>query len=140
MPFDFTDEVKLPGYKPTVRPHNRQVEAAADLICESVKPVLYVGGGVVRARAWQELKDLAELAGIPVVTTLPARGVFPDDHPLCLGMPGMHGTIQAVGAMQRSDLLIAVGTRFDDRVTGALDTFAPNAKIIHADIDPAEIG
>lgn len=140
VPFDFTDEVKLPGYKPTVRPHNRQVEAAADLICESVKPVLYVGGGVVRARAWQELKDLAELAGIPVVTTLPARGVFPDDHPLCLGMPGMHGTIQAVGAMQRSDLLIAVGTRFDDRVTGALDTFAPNAKIIHADIDPAEIG
>lgn len=140
VPFDFSDEVQLPGYKPTVRPHNRQIEQAADLICDSTQPVLYIGGGVVRARAWQELKDLAELTGIPVVTTLPARGVFPDEHPLCLGMPGMHGTVPAVGAMQRSDLLIAVGTRFDDRVTGALDSFAPNAKVIHADIDPAEIG
>ena len=140
VPFDFSDEVQLPGYKPTVRPHNRQIEQAADLICDSTQPVLYIGGGVVRARAWQELKDLAELTGIPVVTTLPARGVFPDEHPLCLGMPGMHGTVAAVGAMQRSDLLIAVGTRFDDRVTGALDSFAPNAKVIHADIDPAEIG
>ena len=139
-PFDYTDEVQLPGYRPTTRPHNRQIQQAAKLVCSCLRPVLYIGGGVVRARAWQELKDLVELTDIPVVTTLPARGVFPDDHPLNLGMPGMHGTVAAVGALQKSDLLIAVGTRFDDRVTGDLSSFAPEAKVIHADIDPAEIG
>nr|WP_076388758.1 acetolactate synthase large subunit [Vaginimicrobium propionicum] len=139
-PFDYTDEVQLPGYRPTTRPHNRQIQQAAKLVCSCQRPVLYIGGGVVRARAWQELKDLVELTDIPVVTTLPARGVFPDDHPLNLGMPGMHGTVAAVGALQKSDLLIAVGTRFDDRVTGELSSFAPEAKVIHADIDPAEIG
>lgn len=139
-PFDYTDEVQLPGYRPTTRPHNRQIQQAAKLVCSCQRPVLYIGGGVVRARAWQELKDLVELTDIPVVTTLPARGVFPDDHPLNLGMPGMHGTVAAVGALQKSDLLIAVGTRFDDRVTGDLNSFAPEAKVIHADIDPAEIG
>ena len=101
--------------------------------------MLYVGGGVVKARAWDELKELAELTGIPVVTTLMARGVFPDSHPQNMGMPGMHGTVAAVGALQRSDLLISLGIRFDDRVTGKLSTFAPLAKVIHADIDPAEI-
>ena len=139
-PFDFSDTIKLPGYKPTVQPHNRQIKAAAKMICESSRPVLYIGGGVIRARAWQELKDLVELTGIPVVTTLNARGAFPDSHPLHMGMPGMHGTVAAVGAMQKADLLIAVGTRFDDRVTGKVSSFAPEAKIIHADIDPAEIG
>lgn len=139
-PFDFNDTIKLPGYKPTVHPHNRQIKAAAKLICEATKPVLYIGGGVIRSRAWQELKDLVELTGIPVVTTLNARGAFPDSHPLHMGMPGMHGTVAAVGALQKSDLLIAVGTRFDDRVTGQVSSFAPEAKIIHADIDPAEIG
>lgn len=138
--FDYTDEVQLPGYRPNTRPHNRQIQQAAKLVCSCQRPVLYIGGGVVRARAWQELKDLVELTDIPVVTTLPARGVFPDNHPLNLGMPGMHGTVAAVGALQKSDLLIAVGTRFDDRVTGDLNSFAPEAKVIHADIDPAEIG
>lgn len=139
-PFDWSDELVLPGYKPTSQPHNRQIKAAAQLIAESKRPVLYIGGGVVKARAWQELKDLVELTHIPVVTTLMARGVFPDDHRLHMGMPGMHGSVAAVGALQRADLLIAVGTRFDDRVTGRLDSFAPMAKVIHADVDPAEIG
>lgn len=139
-PFDFSDTIKLPGYKPTVTPHNRQIKAAAKMIVSSSRPVLYIGGGVVRARAFQELKDLADLAGIPVVTTLNARGALPDSHPMHMGMPGMHGTVAAVGALQKADLLIAVGTRFDDRVTGKVDSFAPEAKIIHADIDPAEIG
>ena len=121
------------------RPHSKQVREAGRLIAESRRPVLYVGGGVVKARAWSELKELAELTGIPVITTLMARGVFPDSHPQNMGMPGMHGTVAAVGALQRSDLLIALGTRFDDRVTGQLSTFAPLAKVIHADIDPAEI-
>ncbi len=139
-PFDYDDELKLPGYKPNTQPHNRQVKEAARLICEAKRPVLYIGGGVVRARAWQELADLIELADIPIVTTLMARGVFPDDDPLNMGMPGMHGCVSAVAALQKSDLLIAIGTRFDDRVTGRLDSFAPDAKVIHADIDPAEIG
>ena len=121
------------------KPHGKQVREASQLIAESRRPVLYVGGGVVKARAWSELKELAELTGIPVITTLMARGVFPDSHPQNMGMPGMHGTVAAVGALQRSDLLIALGTRFDDRVTGKLSTFAPLAKVIHADIDPAEI-
>ena len=102
--------------------------------------MIYVGGGILKARAAEALRELAELTGFPVVTTLMARGAFPDDHPLCLGMPGMHGNYTAITAMQQSDLLIALGSRFDDRVTGKLDGFAPDAKIIHVDIDPAELG
>ena len=139
-PFHWPEEMDLPGYKPTVKPHVRQIRAAARLISQSQRPVLYIGGGVVRAEAFEELAALVEKTQIPVVTTLMARGAFPDSHPLNMGMPGMHGTVAAVGALQRSDLIIAVGTRFDDRVTGRLDSFAPKAKVIHADIDPAEIG
>jgi acetolactate synthase I/II/III large subunit len=129
----------LPGYHPVTRPHARQVREAARLISESRRPVLYVGGGVIKARASAQLRELAELTGIPVITTLMARGAFPDKHPQHLGMPGMHGTVAAVGALQKADLIVALGTRFDDRVTGKLDTFAPGALIVHADIDPAEI-
>ncbi|MCK8642770.1 acetolactate synthase large subunit [Mycobacterium colombiense] len=138
--FSWPPRMDLPGYKPNTKPHNRQIREAAKLIAASRKPVLYVGGGVIRGDATQQLHELAELTGIPVVTTLMARGAFPDSHPQHMGMPGMHGTVAAVAALQRSDLLIALGTRFDDRVTGKLDTFAPEAKVIHADIDPAEIG
>jgi acetolactate synthase-1/2/3 large subunit len=138
--FSWPPKIDLPGYKPNTRPHSRQVREAAKLIAAARKPVLYVGGGVIRGEATDELLALAELTGIPVVTTLMARGAFPDSHPQNLGMPGMHGTVAAVGALQKSDLLIALGTRFDDRVTGKLDSFAPEAKVIHADIDPAEIG
>ena len=137
--FEWPRHIDLPGYRPVSKPHGKQIREAVKLIGESRRPVLYVGGGVLKARAWAELKELAELTGIPVVTTLMARGIFPDSHPQNMGMPGMHGTVAAVGALQRSDLLIALGTRFDDRVTGQLSTFAPLAKIIHADIDPAEI-
>ncbi|MFN8226418.1 MAG: acetolactate synthase large subunit [Mycobacterium sp.] len=138
--FSWPPEMDLPGYKPNTKPHSRQIKEAAKLIKAARKPVLYVGGGVIRGEATEELLDLAELTGIPVVTTLMARGAFPDSHPQHLGMPGMHGTVAAVAALQRSDLLIALGTRFDDRVTGQLSSFAPDAKVIHADIDPAEIG
>ncbi|ORB86219.1 acetolactate synthase large subunit [Mycobacterium kansasii] len=138
--FSWPPRMDLPGYKPNTKPHNRQIRAAAKLIAAARKPVLYVGGGVIRGEATQQLRELAELTGIPVVTTLMARGAFPDSHRQNLGMPGMHGTVGAVAALQRSDLLIALGTRFDDRVTGKLDSFAPEAKVIHADIDPAEIG
>ncbi len=136
------DEVidSLPGYKPTTKGHPRMIKEAAKLILESKQPILYVGGGVLKARAADALRELAELMNIPVVTTLMARGAFPDNHPLCLGMPGMHGTATAVTAMQRADLLIALGSRFDDRVTGKVSAFAPDAKIIHVDIDPAEQG
>ncbi|MFM7257523.1 MAG: thiamine pyrophosphate-binding protein, partial [Acidimicrobiaceae bacterium] len=136
------DEVidSLPGYKPTTKGHPRMIKEAAKLILESKQPILYVGGGVLKARAAEALRELAELMNIPVVTTLMARGAFPDNHPLCLGMPGMHGTATAVTAMQRADLLVALGSRFDDRVTGKVSTFAPDAKIIHVDIDPAEQG
>ncbi|MFP5072108.1 acetolactate synthase large subunit [Pseudonocardia nantongensis] len=137
--FSWPPELQLPGYRPTTRPHGKQIREAARLIRESSKPVLYVGGGVLKAEAAGELRELAELTGAPVVTTLMARGVFPDSHPQHLGMPGMHGTVAAVASMQRSDLLIALGSRFDDRVTGRLESFAPDAKIVHADIDPAEI-
>jgi acetolactate synthase I/II/III large subunit len=137
--FEWPRNLDLPGYRPVLKPHSKQVREAAKLILESRRPVLYVGGGVVKAAAWTELADLAELTGIPVVTTLMARGVFPDSHPQNMGMPGMHGTVAAVGALQRSDLLITLGARFDDRVTGQLSSFAPLAKVIHADIDPAEI-
>ena len=138
--FRWPTELNLPGYRPVTRPHAKQVREAARLIVESRKPVLYVGGGVIRAGASRELRVLAETTGIPVITTLMARGAFPDSHPQHLGMPGMHGTVAAVGALQRSDLIISLGARFDDRVTGQLSSFAPHAKVIHADIDPAEIG
>ena len=133
-------ELNLPGYRPVTRPHSKQIREAARLILESRRPVLYVGGGTIRARASKELRVLAELTGMPVVTTLMARGAFPDSHPQHLGMPGMHGTVAAVAGLQKSDLIISLGARFDDRVTGNLDSFAPGAKVIHADIDPAEIG
>ncbi|WP_240755652.1 acetolactate synthase large subunit [Nocardioides iriomotensis] len=138
--FRWPTELNLPGYRPVTRPHAKQVREAARLILEARRPVLYVGGGVIRAGAAQELRVLAESTGIPVLTTLMARGAFPDSHPQHLGMPGMHGTVAAVAGLQRSDLIISLGARFDDRVTGNLDSFAPNAKVIHADIDPAEIG
>ncbi|GGG06307.1 acetolactate synthase [Rhodococcoides trifolii] len=138
--FSWPPEMRLPGYRPVTKPHGKQVREAARLIADASEPVLYVGGGVIKANAAKELLELAELTGIPVVTTLMARGVFPDSHDLNLGMPGMHGTVAAVAALQRSDLLITLGARFDDRVTGRLDSFAPNARVIHADIDPAEIG
>ncbi len=136
------DEVadSLPGYRPTSKGHPRMIKEAARLILDAERPVIYAGGGMLKARAAEALRELAELTGIQVVTTLMARGVFPDDHPLCLGMPGMHGTIAATTAMQKSDLLIALGARFDDRITGRVNGFAPDAKIIHVDIDPAEQG
>ena len=137
--FAWPASVDLRGYRPVARPHGKQVREAARLMVESKRPVLYVGGGVLKARAWAELRTLAELTGLPVVTTLMARGAFPDSHPQHLGMPGMHGTMSAVTALQKSDLLISLGARFDDRVTGKLSSFAPEAKVIHADIDPAEI-
>ncbi|MFD6069955.1 acetolactate synthase large subunit [Amycolatopsis sp. WAC 04182] len=137
--FSWPTELRLPGYRPTLRPHGKQVREAARLISKSRRPVLYVGGGVIKADASRQLMELAELTGIPVVTTLMARGAFPDSHPQHLGMPGMHGSVAAVAAMQRADLLIALGARFDDRVTGQLSSFAPDAAIVHADIDPAEI-
>ena len=138
----WTDDVTidLPGYNPQTEVDPEAIRAAAELIRASERPVLYVGGGILKARAVDALRELAELTGISVVTTLMARGAFPDGHDLCLGMPGMHGNFTAVTAMQESDLLIALGARFDDRVTGRLDGFAPDAKIIHAEIDPAEIG
>jgi len=138
--FSWPTEIDLPGYHPTTRPHSKQIREAARAILSAGQPVLYVGGGVIRGGATAALYQLAELTGIPVVTTLMARGAFPDSHPQNLGMPGMHGTVAAVGALQQSDLLITLGARFDDRVTGKLSTFAPKASVIHADIDPAEIG
>jgi acetolactate synthase-1/2/3 large subunit len=139
-PFEWPDRVDLPGYKPTTHGNRKQVREAVKLIMASERPVLYVGGGVIRANASDDVRTLAETGRLPVVTTLMARGAFPDDHELALGMPGMHGNYTAVTAMQRSDLLIAIGARFDDRVTGNLATFATDAKVIHVDIDPAEIG
>ncbi|MDQ0145108.1 MULTISPECIES: acetolactate synthase large subunit [Pseudarthrobacter] len=139
MTFSWPPKIDLPGYRPVTRGHNKQVREAAKLIAASTKPVLYVGGGVVKAHASAELLALAEATGAPVVTTLMAKGAFPDSHPQHVGMPGMHGSVSAVTALQQSDLLITLGARFDDRVTGVLKTFAPNAKVIHADIDPAEI-
>ena len=138
----WTDDVEmdLPGYHPQTAVDLDLIAAAADLMRAAERPVLYVGGGILKARAADALRALAELTGIGVVTTLMARGAFPDSHELCLGMPGMHGNYTAVTAMQESDLLITLGARFDDRVTGKLDGFAPEAKIIHVDIDPAELG
>ena len=138
--FNWPTSLNLPGYKPQMNPNQGAINDAAALIAQSAKPVFYVGGGAIKANASRELLELAQLLGAPVVTTLMARGAFPDSHPLHLGMPGMHGTVAAVTSLQKADLLITLGARFDDRVTGKLSTFAPNAKIIHADIDPAEIG
>ena len=138
--FNWPTSINLAGYKPQSTPNAQAITDAAALIAQSSKPVFYVGGGVIKANAAAELRALVELLGAPVVTTLMARGAFPDSHPLHMGMPGMHGTVAAVTALQKADLLITLGARFDDRVTGKLSTFAPNAKILHADIDPAEIG
>jgi acetolactate synthase-1/2/3 large subunit len=140
VPFVWPPKVDLPGYKPVTKAHGKQIAAAAQMIAESQKPVLYVGGGIIRSGASKELLKLAELINVPVVTTLMARGAFPDSHPQNLGMPGMHGTVPAVTSLQKSDLLITLGARFDDRVTGDVKSFAPGAKVIHVDIDPAEIG
>ena len=140
MEWYWPDGVDLPGYKPNTKGHTKQIKDAARLMGESERPVLYVGGGILKARAAETLRELAELTGMHVVTTLMARGAFPDDHPLCLGMPGMHGNFTAITAMQKADLLIALGSRFDDRVTGKVGAFAPDAKIIHVDVDPAELG
>ncbi|HVM07996.1 MAG TPA: acetolactate synthase large subunit [Acidimicrobiales bacterium] len=139
-PTDEDIDAGLPGYRPNTKGHPRMIKEAARMILQSRKPIIYAGGGILKARAAEALKELAELTGIHVVTTLMARGAFPDSHPLCLGMPGMHGTYTAITSMQKSDLLIALGSRFDDRVTGKLDGFAPEAKVIHVDIDPAELG
>lgn len=138
--FVWPPKLDLPGYNPQTKPNARQVREAARLIARSKKPVFYVGGGVIRSGASNELAALVEKTNIPVTTTLQARGAFPDSDPRHLGMPGMHGTVPAVAALQKSDLIITLGARFDDRVTGKLDDFAPHAKVIHADIDPAEIG
>jgi len=140
MDFVWPPQINLPGYRPVTTPHARQIEEAVRLISQAKQPVFYIGGGVIKANAHKELKEFAEYTGIPVVTTLMALGSFPDSHELHMGMPGMHGTVPAVAAMQRSDLLITIGARFDDRVTGDIASFAPDAKVIHADIDPAEIG
>ena len=140
MDWYWPEAIDLPGYQPTTEGHPKQIKEAARLMGEAKRPIIYAGGGILKARAAAALRELAEMTGFPVVTTLMARGAFPDDHELCLGMPGMHGNYTAVTAMQESDLLIALGSRFDDRVTGKLDGFAPEAKIIHVDIDPAELG
>ncbi len=139
-PTDSDVTASLPGYRPTINGHPRMIKEAARLIAEARRPVIYAGGGILKSRAAEALRELAEMIQVPVVTTLMARGAFPDDHPLCLGMPGMHGNYTAITAMQQSDLLIALGTRFDDRVTGRVASFAPEAKVIHVDIDPAELG
>jgi acetolactate synthase I/II/III large subunit len=138
--YEWPKSINMAGYKPQVTPAPQAILDAAALITQSSKPVFYIGGGVIKADAHKELRQLVELLGAPVVTTLMARGAFPDSHPLHMGMPGMHGTVAAVTALQKADLLITLGARFDDRVTGKLSTFAVNAKILHADIDPAEIG
>ncbi len=138
-PFVWPPKIDLPGYRPVTKAHGKQIQAAAAMLAESKKPVLYVGGGVIRGRASAQLLELAESTGAPVVTTLMARGAFPDSHPQHLGMPGMHGTVPAVLALQESDLIVSLGARFDDRVTGKAALFAPNAKVVHVDIDPAEI-
>ena len=140
LDYVFPKSVELPGYRPVTTPNRRQITNATELIAKVQRPVLYVGGGVIKANAHKELREFAEQTGIPVVTTLMALGSFPESHPQHMGMPGMHGTVPAVAALQRADLIIAIGARFDDRVTGDIDSFAPEAQVIQADIDPAEIG
>ena len=139
-PFIWPPKVELLGYRPVTKAHGKQIVAAGEMLAAAKKPILYVGGGVIRGAAEKELLKLAEKTGTPVVTTLMARGAFPDSHPQHLGMPGMHGTVPAVLGLQESDLIIALGARFDDRVTGKVADFAPEAKVVHVDIDPAEIG
>ncbi len=140
-PFEWPSEITiLPGYRPVTKPHLKQVKEAARTIAQAERPVIYAGGGITKSQAYKELAELVKISKMPVVTTLMARGAFPDSHELNMGMPGMHGVVAAVGALQKADLLVVLGARFDDRVTGKLDTFAPEAKVIHADIDPAEIG
>jgi acetolactate synthase-1/2/3 large subunit len=138
--FSWPQELELPGYHPVTKPHAKQIREAARLLATARRPVLYVGGGVIRAGASAQLRALVDACGAPVVTTLMARGALPDSHPQHLGMPGMHGTVPAVAALQKADLVVSLGARFDDRVTGKLSSFAPGATVIHADIDPAEIG
>ncbi|GAA4265257.1 acetolactate synthase large subunit [Frondihabitans peucedani] len=138
-PFVWPETVDLPGYRPITKAHGKQITAAAQLLADAERPIFYVGGGVIRSEASRELLRLAEATGAPVVTTLTARGAFPDSHRQHLGMPGMHGTVPAVLGLQESDLIVALGARFDDRVTGKAELFAPDAKVVHVDIDPAEI-
>jgi acetolactate synthase I/II/III large subunit len=138
-PFIWPPKVDLPGYRPVTKAHGKQIQAAAQLLFDAKRPILYVGGGVIRSNASKELLVLAEKIGAPVVTTLMARGAFPDSHKQHLGMPGMHGSVPAVLGIQESDLLVSLGARFDDRVTGKVSDFAPDAKVVHVDIDPAEI-
>ena len=140
MDWEWPERIDMPGYKPNLKGHPKQIKEAARLMGEAERPVIYAGGGILKARAAEALRELAELTGFPVVTTLMARGAFPDRHELALGMPGMHGNYTAITALQRADLLIALGARFDDRVTGKVDAFAPGAKVIHVDVDPAELG
>jgi len=140
LDFEWDPDVDLPGYKPTIRGHGRMLREAIELIGLAQRPVIYAGGGLVRAGADEELRAFAERLELPVVTTLMARGIIPDDHELAIGMPGMHGHFPAIRALQEADLLVVLGARFDDRVTGRLDAFAPLAKVIHVDVDPAEIG
>ncbi|MGH3005338.1 MAG: biosynthetic-type acetolactate synthase large subunit [Gaiellaceae bacterium] len=140
LDFRYPDEVDLPGWKPPEKVHPRQIAEAARAVAAAERPVLYVGGGVLNAEACAELRELAETGGIPVITTLMAKGAFPDSHPLAYGAPGMHGSKWANWGLNKADLLVAVGTRFDDRVTGKLTAFAPGAEVIHLDVDPAEIG
>jgi acetolactate synthase-1/2/3 large subunit len=136
----YPESVDMPGYRPRTFGDPREVRAAVELIAQAKQPIVYAGGGIIKSFASEELREFCELTGIPAVTTLMARGSLPDEHELCLGMPGMHGNYTAVTSMQHADLLIALGTRFDDRVTGKLASFAPHAKIVHVDIDPSEIG
>ena len=140
MYYSWPQRMILPGYNPTTKAHGRVISDAAKLFAQSYRPVLYVGGGAGRSNASAEVAELAEVTGAPIVTTLPARGIVPNSNPKALGMLGMHGTVAATAAAQRCDLLVAIGARFDDRVTGKLDAFAPGARVIHIDIDPAEIG
>ncbi len=137
--FEWPEGLDLPGYRPAPRPHHKQVREAVNLLIHAKRPVFLIGGGVIRGGASREMRQLVDLSGAPFVTTLMARGALPDSHPAQLGMPGMHGSVAAVSALQRADLIIAIGARFDDRVTGRLDSFAPNATVVHADVDPAEI-
>ncbi len=139
MEWHWPGNLDLPGYRVPGAPQRADIEAAVALMAAAERPVIYAGGGILKARAAEALRALAERTGFPVVTTLMARGAFPDSHPQCLGMPGMHGNYTAVTAMQRADLLVALGARFDDRVTGRVDAFAPRAKVVHVDIDAAEL-
>ena len=140
VPYHFPEEVKLESYKPTYKGNSKQVKSAVRALEKAERPIIYAGGGILSSNASAELLDLAETLQIPVVVSLIGKSCMPEDNPLCLGMPGMHGSRAANAALQNSDLIFAVGTRFADRVTGRLSAFAPDAKVIHVDIDPAEIG